>query len=180
MQFRFCKGDFSCRAGQNRHTHFIINKEFDAQRFFIKQAITNKEKSASLQREGLFYELASANVHFLSLQKYLPEILLLDSNNSILIVEYLGEYVNLYDWLMVGTSMENAEIVAVELATALYFLHSINDNDVKKLKDQNFFYEFRPWILRLPEMKALNGKTARSDADENSLQLIFSFPVLWN
>jgi serine/threonine protein kinase len=172
----FVRGDFSCRTGQNRHTHFIVNKELDTHRYFVKQAFTNKEKSASLQREGIFYELAVANKYFQSLQKYLPEILLLDSNNSILVVEYLGEYVNLYDWLMDGHIKENGEKVALELAAALYFLHSINDKDVKELERQDFFYEFKPWILRLPEMKTLTGKTGRSEADENSLQLIFSIP----
>jgi serine/threonine protein kinase len=142
----------------------------------VKQAFTNKEKSASLQREGLFYELAAANEQFLPLQKFLPEILLLDGNNSILIVEYLGEYVNLYNWLMDGHTKENAKYVAVELAAALYFLHNINDKNVNELRGQDFFYEFKPWILRLTEMKTLTGKTARSEADENSLQLIFSIP----
>jgi hypothetical protein len=172
----FVRGDFSCRSGQNRHTHFIINKEFDTHRFFVKQAFTNKEKSASLQREGLFYEIAASDEQFLSLKKYLPEILLLDSNNSILVVEYLGKYLNLYDWLLDGPAKENREKVAAELATALFFLHSLNNKELKKSKDRDLFYEFKPWILRLPEMKTLTGKTGRSEADENSLQLIFSIP----
>jgi len=172
----FVRGDFSCRSGQNRHTHFIINKEFDTHRFFVKQAFTNKEKSASLQREGLFYEIAASDEQFLPLKKYLPGILLSDRINSILVVEYLGKYLNLYDWLLDGNTNKNAGNVAEELATALFFLHSMNDKDVKELKQQDFFYEFKPWILRLPEMKTLTGKTARSEADENSLQLIFSIP----
>ena len=172
----FVKGNFSCRTGQNRHTHFIINKEFDADRFFIKQAITNAEKSASLRREGLFYELASANENFQALQKYLPEILLFDIKSSVLIVEYLGDFINLHDWLTNGSAMENTERVRTELATALYSLHSINDRDTGELKEVDFFYEFKPWILRLPEMKTANDRAARSEAESDGLELIFSIP----
>ena len=172
----FVKGNFSCRTGQNRHTNFIINKEYDAHRFFVKQAFTNPEKSTSLRREGLFYELASANEPFQALQKYLPEILLLDNKNSILIVEYLGEYINLHDWLMNGKPIENTEMVATELATALYSLHSITDGGNNELKENDFFYEFKPWILRLPEMKTGNGRAAGSEAEDDGLKLIFSIP----
>jgi len=172
----FVKGNFSCRTGQNRHTNFVINKEFDAHRFFIKQAITNAEKSASLRREGLFYELASVNENFQTLRKYLPENLLLDIKNSILIVEWLGEHSNLHDWLMSGRAIENTEGVAVQLATALYSLHTVTDGGDNELKRQDFFYEFKPWILRLPEMKTGNGRVARSEAEDDGLKLIFSIP----
>jgi thiamine kinase-like enzyme len=172
----FIKGNFSCRSGQNRHTNFIINKEYDAHRFFIKQAITNAEKSVSLRREGLFYELVSANEPFQGLQKYLPEILLLDIKNSILIVEWLGEYINLHDWLMSGRAIENTERVATELTKGLYSLHSITDGGNNELKENDFFYEFKPWILRLPEMKTGNGRAARSEAEDDGLKLIFSIP----
>jgi hypothetical protein len=172
----FVKGNFSCRSGQNRHTHFVINKEYESNRCFIKQAITNAEKSVSLRREGLFYELTSGNENFQALRKYLPEILLLDIKNSILIVEYLGEYINLHDWLMNGKAIENTEKIAAELATALYSLHTIKANDTGEMKGDDFFYEFKPWILRLPEMKMVNGKAARSEAEDDGLKLIFSIP----
>lgn len=174
--FSFVKGNFSCRSSQNRHTHFTINKEYAAHRLFVKQAITNPEKSASLQREGLFYELAAANEPFQALQKYLPEILLLDIKNSILVVEWLGEHSNLYDWLGHGNAMEDIERVAAELATALNSLHNLTDSDAEKLKTNDFFYEFKPWILRLPEMKKATGRVARSEAEEDGLKLIFSIP----
>jgi thiamine kinase-like enzyme len=172
----FVNGNFSCQSGQNRHTHFIINKEFDTHRFFVKQSFTNPEKSASLQREGLFYEFAAANDQFQALLKYLPEILLLDIKYSILIVEYLGEYINLHDWLMKGKAKENTARVAGELAAALYTLHSITDAGNPEMKPGGFFNEYRPWILRLPEMKTNITKGARSEAEDNGLKLIFSIP----
>jgi len=172
----FVKGNFTCRGGQNRHTHFIINKEYDAHRFFVKQSISNTEKSASLRREGIFYELASSNDHFQTLQKYLPEILLLDIKNSILVVDYLGEHVNLFDWLMNKSRKKNIELVAADLATALYSLHTTYAANLQELKENDFFYEFKPWILRLTEMKTVNDRAARSEAENDGLKLIFSIP----
>ena len=172
----FVNGNFSCRSGQSRHNNFIINKEFDSHKYFIKQAFANKEKTGSLSREGYFYEFVFANETYRELQKYLPGIKLFDEQNSILVLEYSTGYNNLYDWLLNEQQLSNLEIIARELAAALFSFHSIPYKELKGLDETGFLNQPEPWILKLPEMKMAEGINARSEAERKGLQLIFTIP----
>jgi thiamine kinase-like enzyme len=172
----FVNGNFSCRSGKSRHNNFIINKEYETYRYFVKQAFANKEKTGSLNREGYFYQFVSANETYRELQKYLPGIKLFDEQNSILVLEYSAEYSNLYDWLLNEHEPNNIERVAAEVAAALFSLHSISDKETDGLQKTGFLTETKPWILNLPEMRMADSLNARSAAEGKSLELIFTLP----
>jgi thiamine kinase-like enzyme len=172
----FVNGNFSCRSGRSRHNNFIINKEYETYRYFVKQAFANKEKTRSLNREGYFYEFVSAKETYQELQKYLPGIKYFDEQNSILVLEYSTQYSNLYDWLLNEQQPDHLERVAAEVAAALFSLHSISYKDPNGLQETGFLNEMKPWILNLPEMKITDSINARSQAEVKSLQLIFTLP----
>jgi aminoglycoside phosphotransferase (APT) family kinase protein len=172
----FVLGNFSCRSGISRHNNFIINKEYETYRYFVKQAFANKEKTGSLKREGYFYEFVFGNEKYQELQKYLPGIKIFDEQNSILVLEYSADYSNLYDWLLNVQHANNPEPVASEVAAALFSLHTISDKATNGLQETGFLNETKPWILNLSEMKMTESANTRSEAEGKSLELIFTMP----
>jgi aminoglycoside phosphotransferase (APT) family kinase protein len=169
----FAEGRFSCRQGQSRHHHFIINKEFDSKQFFVKQAVSNEEKKASLQREGLFYELLAAHEQAQLFRQYLPQLISFDERNATLVLQYLAGFNSIYDWLQ--HYKDELATAGSAVADALYALHTFHDT-IKDFEETIFFTEVKPWILSLPQMKMTGGGAARSEAEEQSMRLIFSVP----
>lgn len=171
----FVNDEFSCDAGNSRHKNYIVNKEFETNRYFIKQALgSTAEKIHSLKREALFYEIAAANESFGPLQKYLPVSLHYDTANAILVLEYLGGYTSIYDQLLYQQDLRTA--TANELANALFLLHSTPAETVEKLTEKGFISINKPWILTLPELKSFSANAARSEAEAAGLQLIYDVP----
>lgn len=168
-------GKFSCYAGNSRHKNYIVNNEFETNRYFIKQALgTTPEKTHSLQREGLFYEMAAADKSFQPLQKYLPVLLHHDKGNAILVMEYLADYTSIYDRLLHQKDLNTS--TAAELADALFLLHSTTANTIERLTEAGHITINKPWILTLPEVKNFSVNTARSEAEAAGLQLIYDVP----
>jgi aminoglycoside phosphotransferase (APT) family kinase protein len=173
----FLCGKFSCHPGNSRHKHYIVNKNFDNNRYFIKQALgSTTEKILSLEREGLFYTMAALDSIFLPLQKYLPISLHHDKRNAILVLEYLKDYTSIYDKFLYQQSFDN-NAVATAIADALYLLHSIPSNSVERLTDDNYITISKPGILTLPKVKL---HKAKSDAENAVLQLIYDVPGFIN
>jgi Phosphotransferase enzyme family len=171
----FVRGDYSCHSSKGRHCHFIINKKIAQPKLFIKQAqLNNAEKTNSLLREGFFYQLIPADDIFNLLRPHLPGILLWDEKDVVIVFEYYGDCINLYDWLLNSNENNSPDNVTDELAASLYSLHSIQSGDLKDAA--GFFIEIKPWILRLPESKKTGDFAARSEAEQQGLNLIFSIP----
>jgi Phosphotransferase enzyme family len=171
----FVNGNYSCQAGKSRHKNYIVNKEFETRRYFIKQALgSTAEKIHSLQREGLFYEMTAAGESFEPLQKYLPVLLHHDKANAILVIEYLADYTNIYDLLFHQQDLSSAN--AAEIANVLFLLHSITAETIVQLNEAGLITVNKPWILNLPEIKTLSANTARSEAAAAGLQLIYDVP----
>jgi len=170
------QGKFFCHTGNSRHKNYIVNKEFETNRYFIKQALgSTNEKITSLQREGLFYEIAAANENFHPLQKYLPVSLHHDAGNAILVLEYLADHTSIYDLLLYQKNL-NTHAAAAEIANALFFLHSTPAETVEKFTETGFITINKPWILTLPEVKSVSANSARSEAEAAGLQLIYNVP----
>lgn len=169
----FVNGTFSCRQGQSRHHHFIINKEYDSKQFFVKQAVSNEEKKASLQREGMFYELLASREQAEIFQQYLPQLFLYDELNATLILKYFSGCTSVYDWLLRHHFSDELTRAATAVADALYVLHTLH-NTVNGFEETGFFTEIKPWVLSLPQMKMAGSGTARSEAEEQSMRLVFS------
>jgi aminoglycoside phosphotransferase (APT) family kinase protein len=171
----FVNGKFSCHAGNSRHKNYIVNREFETNRYFIKQALgSNSEKIASLQREGLFYEIAAANENLQPLQKYLPVLLLHDKGNAILVLEYLADYTSIYDLLLYQQDLNSS--TAAEIAHALFLLHSTPAETIEKLTVTGLMAVNKPWIFTLSELKSFSANEARSEAEAAGLQLIYDVP----
>ncbi|NOT50833.1 MAG: aminoglycoside phosphotransferase family protein [Chitinophagaceae bacterium] len=165
----FIKGNYSCRAGNGRHRHFIINKEFEEQKLFIKQAqLNNDEKTNSILKEGIFYTLAATDNNFEELRQYLPAVLLYDEKNAALVLEYYHDHISLYDGLMNAERDRSINKIAGDLAVILFSLHSV------KTTVPGFLDEVKPWILQLAGSKRQGGFTARSVAEQQGIELIFS------
>jgi hypothetical protein len=171
----FINGKFFCHTGNSRHKNYIVNKDFETNRYFIKQALgSTSEKIHSLQREGLFYEIAAADENFQPLQKYLPVLLHHDKANAILVNEYLADYKSIYDLLLHQRELNTA--TATGLADALFLLHSLAAETIVKLTEAGLITINKPWILALPEVKSFSANTARSEAEAAGLQLIYDVP----
>jgi Phosphotransferase enzyme family len=174
------KGKFSCDSGNSRHKHYIVNKNFENNRYFIKQALgSSTEKILSLEREGLFYKMVVVDDFFLALQKYLPISLHYDKRNAILVLEYLADYISIYDTFLHLQSLDN-NIVGIALADALFLLHNIPSEAIKRLTDANVITVSKPWILTLPEIKLQQPNAAQSNAEAAVLQLIYNMPGFIN
>jgi thiamine kinase-like enzyme len=173
-------GKFSCHSGNSRHKNYIVNKNFENNRYFIKQALgSTTEKILSLEREGLFYKTALADEVFLLLQKYLPVFLHYDKRNAILVLEYLADYTSIYDKFLHLQSLDN-NVVGIALADALFLLHNIPSEAIKKLTDANVITISKPWILTLSEIKLQQPNAAQSNAEAAVLQLIYNMPGFIN
>jgi Phosphotransferase enzyme family len=169
------RGAFSCQTGNSRHKNFIVNKDFENNCYFIKQALgSSTEKIHSLHREGLFYEMAVTGKEFPALQKYLPVLLQHDQINAILVLQYLAGYTSIYDLLLYQQDLNTA--TAGELANALFALHSTPAEAVEKLTDTGVVSVQKPWILTLPELKSFSANAVRSEAEAAGLHLIFDVP----
>jgi hypothetical protein len=176
----FVNGEFSCDAGNSRHKNYIVNKEFKTNRYFMKQALgSTAEKIRSLEREGLFYEMVDADENFNHLQKYLAVSLHYDQRNAILILEYLADYTSIYDRFLNQQNF-NTVLAAVELADALFLLHSISGETFERLTGSSIITVSKPWILTLPEVKSPAANAARSAAEAAGLQLIYDVPGFMN
>jgi serine/threonine protein kinase len=172
----FENGHFSCDTGNSRHKNYIVNKEFESNRYFIKQALgSTAEKIHSLEREGLFYELAASNKNFAPLQKYLLALRHYDPGNAILVLDYLSHHSSIYDKFVQQQNF-NAILVATELADALFQLHSLPAEAIEKLSSNGIIAVNKPWILTLPAMQSTAVNTARSESEAAGLQLIVQMP----
>lgn len=170
----FVNGHYTCRSNAGRHKHFIINKENQKNALFIKQAkLGNDEKINALTREGYFYKLA-AEAPFNKLQGYLPNLRLHDENNAAILFEYYGNCINLYEWLFNNNNQETKEI-AIAIATGLHLLHSIKQNKIPT-EYAGIFSLPKPWVLSLHEIKNNSAMAARSQGEEDALQLVLATP----
>jgi aminoglycoside phosphotransferase (APT) family kinase protein len=173
----FVQGRYSCHSSEGRHRHFIINKEFDEQKLFIKQAPKgNAEKTAFLLKEGLFYKLISSEKKFEELKPYMPAVLFFDANDAVLSLEYYSSYAGLDVWLHTDKNENAIRQVSAELAAALFSLHSISRDNLKSTEEKDLIAATRPWVLDLAEIKNENYSSARSVAEKQSAELIFSIP----
>ncbi len=173
----FVQGRYSCRSWEGRHRHFIINKEFDGQKLFIKQAPKgNTEKTAFLLKEGLFYRLISSEEKFVGLKSYMPAVLLFDAKNAVLSLEYYSSYKGLDVWLHTEKNERTIRQVSAELAAALFSLHRISIDNFQIIEEKDLFAATRPWVLDFADAKKENYSTVRSVAERQSAELIFSIP----
>jgi hypothetical protein len=176
----FERGLFSCHAGNSRHKNYMVNRDLESNRYFIKQALgSTTEKIHSLDREALFYELAAVNEHFAPLQKYLLASRHYDQRNAILVLDYLSHHSSLYDTLVQQQNF-NADRVAAELADALFQLHSFAGEAIEKLSSNGLIAINKPWILSLPAMQSTAANAARSESEAAGLQLIEAMPGFMN
>jgi len=176
----FTNGKFSCTAADSRHKIYVVNKEYENNRYFIKQALgSTAEKIRSLEREALFYEMVAEDENFRPLQKYLAASLHYDNRNAILILEYFADHKSLYDQLLHQQEFDRA-LVATELADALFRLATLPAGTFEKSSGIGFITAFKPWILNLPQVKSTAANTERSSAEATGLQLISDVPGFIN
>jgi aminoglycoside phosphotransferase (APT) family kinase protein len=176
----FENGHFSCDTGNSRHKNYIVNKEFESHCYFIKQALgSTAEKIHSLEREGLFYELAAVNENFAPLQNYMLTSRNYDQRNAILVLDYLSHHSSIYDKMLHQQNFNTAG-VATELADALFQLHSIPDEAIEKLSSNGLISVSKPWILTLPSLQSPAANAARSESEAAGLQLIYQMPGFMN
>jgi len=141
----FVQGRYSCRSSEGRHRHFIINKEFEGRKLFIKQAPKGStEKTGFLFKEGLFYQAAFSNKTFAKLKPYLPGVLLFDAKDAVLALEYYDSHTGLDVWLHSGENENTINEITAELAAALFALHSISIDNFKIAQDIELFAAAKP------------------------------------
>lgn len=163
-------GNFSARRSDSRNNNFIINKEYDVNRFFIKQIKANEaEKIETLRTEANCYMLANANGHYKILKDFLPKFYHYDPFSNVLIIEQVKDTLSVHDYYFQVHEFKN--ILPQLLADSLASYHvALNNSN----RDGFSFRQQKPWMFTLttaPPLWPSNG--TQPSVEQQVMQLIF-------
>jgi thiamine kinase-like enzyme len=162
-------GTFTARRNDSRNNNFIINKEFDENKYFIKQVKANDlEKIETLRTEAACYQLANTDAHYKVLKGFLPAFHYYDSLNNVLIIEQVKDAFSIHDfYFQMGEFKTNLpELLADTLAS---YHTAVN----QQLQQFPHFRQIKPWVFTLATAPPVWPYSPQPSVEQQIIQLIF-------
>lgn len=163
-------GNFTARRNDSRNNNFIINKEHQNNKLFIKQVrAPDTEKIESLRAEAACYQLASTNPQYKLLKSFLPSFFHYDPQNHILIIEQIKDAFSVHDFYFGFYNFQNnlPQLLADVLAS---YQTNLNSPTLPHLP---FSRRQKPWVFSLVSAGRGAWPGGPKSVEQQILQLIF-------
>lgn len=164
-------GPFTARRSDSRNNNFIINKEYDNHKLFIKQVkAQDAEKIETLRTEANCYQLAATDIQYKALKEFLPAFHYYDALNNVLIIEQVRDVLSLQDFYFQLYDFNNN--LPQLLADILASYHA----SVNSVFQQSAFQTFRkqkPWIFTITTSAPFWPAGPQPTVEQQIVQLIF-------
>jgi serine/threonine protein kinase len=162
-------GKFTARRNDSRNNNFIINKEFEENKYFIKQVKANDlEKIETLRTEAGCYQLANADAHYKVLKDFLPAFHYYDPLNNVLVIEQVKDALSMHDFYFQFGSFENN--LPQLLADTLASYHTVVNRQMQSFPH---FRQLKPWVFTLVTAPPAWPAGPQPSVEHQILQLIF-------
>jgi hypothetical protein len=164
-------GKFTARRSDSRNNNFIINKEYDNHKYFIKQVkAKDTEKIETLGVEANCYQLAATDAQYKALKDYLPKFYYFDPHSYVLIIEQVKDAFSVRDYYFQMPDFKNnlPQLMADSLAS----YHKVINPQVQQ-PGFPFFRQQKPWIFTVATSPPLLLAEASPSVEQQIIQLIF-------
>ncbi len=168
-------GNFTARRSDSRNNNFIINKEYDHHKYFIKQVkAKDTEKIETLRAEANCYQLAVTSPQYQLLSKFLPGFYYYDPISHVLIMEQVKDAFSVHDYYFQMYNFKN-ELPDL-LADSLASYHGMINSHVPQPGFQSF-REQKPWVFTIAKTPPMWPQGTAASVEQQIVQLIFKNPA---